>query len=230
MSETYNWWEKTVEYKFISWSKLQFDAIPLDGDLEQAGDTLFLNENNDLFLIEFKKQKDDKHIKSELNKFTDDKDALEKIQNNKFNTCHFCVYGAMFYENEKRKEQVKFGLAFEHYIDFIKNQGNILLDNSFIHQYDFFEEYAINEKDFFEYLKFFCSLKKGKELYGTSESPFANTLVATKDGAMVSLDELISKSPQLQRAIDVPEPSIQQKEPTREITREITRDGPSMGW
>lgn len=228
MLAQYHWWEKTVEYTFISWSQLKFDATPLDGDLEQAGDTLFLNENNEFFLIEFKRQKDDAHIKSELNKFTDYQDAVKKIQNHLFHQCHFCVYGAMFYKHgsEETKKQVKFGLVFEHYIDFVKNQ-NKHLGYSFTHPYDFFEKYAINATDFFNYLRFFCSLKTGKELYGTSESPFANTLVATKDGgAMVSLDELISRSPQLQQAIDVPEPNIQQQEQTREKTIE----GPSMSW
>lgn len=224
------WWEKTVEYKFISWSKLQFDAIPLDGNMEQAGDTLFKNDENRFFLIEFKREKSDKCITSEVNKFDDYENALNQIEKNPLNKCHFVVYGGNFYKyKEGTKEELGFGLAFEPYFDFIKKLEDweiCMLGNSFDDEYAFFKNYAIDSKDFFAYLKFFCSLKKGKSLYGTSESPFANTLVATKDGAMVSLDELISNSPRLQRAIDVPEPSIQQKEPTREITR----DGPSMGW
>lgn len=205
------WWEKTVEYAFISWSKLQFDAVPLDGNMEKAGDTLFLNGKNELFLIEFKRKKDDECIQSELNKFNNYQDALIKIRNNKCNRCHFVVYGSIEYS-------IDFGLIFENYIDFIENKAAMPLGNSFNNQYDFFEDYTIDTTDFFEYLKFFCSLKKGKNLYGTSESPFANTLVATKNGAVVALDELIKTSPKLQQALNIPKLAIQPKEPTIERT------------
>ena len=57
------WWEKTVEYAFIAWSKLQFNATPLNGNQEQAGDTLFSDKNNQFFLIEFKRVKDTKCVK-----------------------------------------------------------------------------------------------------------------------------------------------------------------------
>ncbi|WP_156320798.1 hypothetical protein [Neisseria sp. 83E34] len=217
-----HWWEKTVEYKFIAWSKLKFDAIPLDGNLEQAGDALFSNENNEFFLIEFKKKKDKKHIEKELIKFDDYNVALTKIKNHKFNRCHFVVYGGIF-TNIETKEKLGFGLAFEHYIDFIASENKKILGSSYYDEYKFFEKYAIKSKDFFEYLKFFCSLKKGKDSYSSSRSPFANALAVTKDGIAVSLNELISTSPKLQMALNVPEPTIQPEKPT--IERTI--DGPS---
>ena len=202
------WWEKTVEYAFIAWSKLQFNAAPLNGNQEQAGDTLFLDKNNQFFLIEFKRQKDTQCIQQELDKFINSNEAKQRIRNNQNNICHFVVYGDIYHINNK------FGLFFNFYADFIENKQQCASANSFQYDFSLFEEYALEPDNFFEYIKFFCSLKEGKDLYGGSSSPFANTLVATTDGTVLSLDELISTSPRLQQALDVPEPNAQPSGPT----------------
>ena len=202
------WWEKTVEYAFIAWSKLQFNAAPLDGSQEQAGDTLFSDENNRFFLIEFKRKKDTRCIQQELDKFINSNEAKQRIRNNQNNICHFVVYGDIYHINNK------FGLFFNFYDDFIENKQKCSSANYFKYDFILFEEYALEPDNFFEYIKFFCSLKEGKDLYGGSSSPFANTLVATTDGTVLSLDELISTSPRLQQALDVPEPNAQPSGPT----------------
>ena len=207
------WWEKTVEYAFIAWSKLQFNAAPLDGSQEQAGDTLFSDENNRFFLIEFKRKKDTRCIQQELDKFINSNDAKQRIRNNQNNTCHFVVYGDTCHFDTCKNNNM-FGLVFNFYADFIENKQQCASANSFQHDFSLFKRWALKPNDFFEYIKFFCSLKEGKDLYGGSSSPFANTLVATTDGTVLSLDELISTSPILQQALDVPEPNAQPIEPT----------------
>lgn len=202
------WWEKTVEYAFIAWSKLQFNAAPLDGSQEQAGDTLFSDENNRFFLIEFKRKKDTRCIQQELDKFIDSNEAKQRIRNNQNNICHFVVYGDIYHINNK------FGLFFNFYADFIENKQQCASANSFQNDFSLFKNYALNPTDFFEYIRFFCSLKEGKDLYESSGSPFANILVATTDGTFLSLDELISTSPRLQQALDVSKPNAQPSEPT----------------
>lgn len=206
------WWEKTVEYAFIAWSKLQFNAAPLNGNQEQAGDTLFLDKNNQIFLIEFKRQKDTQCIKQELDKFINPNKAKQSIRGNKNNICHFVVYGAEFIGGHNN--DLRFGLCFDFYADFIENKTQYNLANSFEYDFSYFEKYALNPDDFLGYIQFFCSLKKGKDLYGGSSSPFANILVATTDGTVLSLDELISTSPILRLALGVSEPNAQPSEPT----------------
>ena len=206
------WWEKTVEYAFIAWSKLQFNATPLNGNQEQAGDTLFSDKNNQFFLIEFKRVKDTKCVKQELDKFINPNEAKQSIRGNKNNICHFVVYGAEFID--RHNNDLGFGLCFDFYADFIENKTQCNLANSFEYDFSYFEKYALNPDDFFGYIQFFCSLKEGKDLYGGSSSPFTNILVATTDGTVLSLDELISTSPRLQQALDVPKPNAQPSEPT----------------
>lgn len=207
------WWEKTVEYAFIAWSKLQFNAAPLDGSQEQAGDTLFSDENNRFFLIEFKRKKDTRCIQQELDKFIDSNEAKQRIRNNQNNICHFVVYGDG-HIIDKNNNNLGFGLRFNFYINFIENKKECASANSFQNDFSLFKNYALNPTDFFEYIRFFCSLKEGKDLYESSGSPFANILVATTDGTFLSLDELISTSPRLQQALDVSKPNAQPSEPT----------------
>ena len=88
---TLQWWEKTVEYKFVmevSQLDKQFLA-PLDGNHERAGDAIF-STSNKWVLIEFKK--DSISISTEKSKFGSNykkaKDALAPSDSH-----HHIVYG-----------------------------------------------------------------------------------------------------------------------------------------
>ncbi len=68
MARTILWWEKTVEYLFVFryWG-LDSLVMPLDGNHEKAGDTIFSSDLGKWLLIEFKR--DEASCKSEIDKF-----------------------------------------------------------------------------------------------------------------------------------------------------------------
>ena len=81
------WWEKTVEYYFVcNFLKLGYFAMPLDGTYEAIGDTIFIDDDRQFLLVEFKKDK--ASIPTEKNKF----ENYENFIN--------CIYEKMYlYEN-----------------------------------------------------------------------------------------------------------------------------------
>lgn len=104
------WWEKTVEYKFICdcvKNGIINNICPLDGDEEALGDTLasltpedVFDENDRIFILEFKRTFDSKCLKAETNKFKPQKDAegyqiakkcFEKSDMNKIRNSHYLI-------------------------------------------------------------------------------------------------------------------------------------------
>jgi len=88
---TYKWWEKTVEYRFVLTAAEhgQMFAVPLDGEEEKAGDTIFSLASKWL-LIEFKR--DAACLRTERAKFSDYEKASAALAPRDGH--HFLVYGS----------------------------------------------------------------------------------------------------------------------------------------
>ncbi|MEY0338278.1 MULTISPECIES: hypothetical protein [Providencia] len=124
------WWEKTVEYNFVTYAKKKYGLnllAPLDGNVESGGDLIAGNPDR-YFIIEFKKEKNS--FNSEYKKFLKGKEgydeAKQTLQNDKKSTFHYLIYGSY---NEGANE---LSLVFSDYFD---------IDNSITHN---------NEKDYFQ--------------------------------------------------------------------------------
>jgi hypothetical protein len=64
------WWEKTVEYRFVLEIAAKRNSVlltPFDGNHEQAGDAMFADTSNRWLLIEFKREH--RHLNTEFSKF-----------------------------------------------------------------------------------------------------------------------------------------------------------------
>ena len=85
------WWEKHVEYKFITGAKFDF-AMPLAGPAEAALSDLIFGENDKLILIEFKRNF--AAINSEKDKFKVSlEDAAFAVIDKPL--CHYLIYGEL---------------------------------------------------------------------------------------------------------------------------------------
>lgn len=118
MSDTKNktntpiWWEKTVEYKFISdcFEKgIIKQILPLDGNEERLGDAITLLENsykeNNFYILEFKRELNNTEFKHEKSKFPDKEkgydsawNCLNPNKNERFKKAHYFI--AAKYENK----------------------------------------------------------------------------------------------------------------------------------
>lgn len=152
------WFEKTIEYKFIR-DFHNLLALPLDGEEEKLGDTIF-SDNDKFFIVEFKKEY---NPKSEKDKYLDWQLAYEKLRLNSSNQCHFAVYGT-----EKNNTLV---LTQNNYLNFLaginqEQAGEIIpitLQEVFIRN-------SIEYSRFKEYASLVMSLKKSKQGEQTSGS------------------------------------------------------------
>ncbi|HEM7185929.1 TPA: hypothetical protein U2I61_000359 [Providencia rettgeri] len=132
------WWEKTVEYKFIidGLNEKIFTSIaPLDGNEESVGDTLIGSKNNaaelNYYIIEFKKEIDNKSRTQEYKKYNSRKSGFEMtkkcLEQHKLNShskFHFLIYGTII---DKKLE-----LKIINYFDLTtKNAANLNLRDAF---------------------------------------------------------------------------------------------------
>lgn len=193
------WWEKTVEYFFISeYAKIDRIIAALDGNQEKAGDAIF-SDSNKWILIEFKKDIGTNCIAQEKDKYHNykaAKDALVTQSNH-----HLMIYG-------KIKNNL-FQISCIKYFT---------LDET--HKYEIDINKAIksgtNIYDFIIYINKFIKFKKSKkdERVGTdgdnNEDKFLHVAGVTKDGKISTCIELsrfieFSNSPSTrQRMIDRP--------------------------
>jgi hypothetical protein len=158
------WWEKTVEYKFICdcVSSRIFNTIcPLDGNEEILGDTITsidikdaFDEKDKMFIIEFKKTFENKHLKQETDKFTPKvnsegylkaKRCFEKSELNEVKNAHFLI--AAKYSNDDLE------LILRDYFSF-KEEGNKSLNECFT------ASNGMNLNTFILYASSFSSHKK----------------------------------------------------------------------
>lgn len=94
------WWEKTVEYKFILSAKIDYGLdflAPLAGNPESIADTLTRTQNK-FYIIEFKSQLSE--FKSEYDKFKDKKEETYinvglQLCGKKGYDCHYVIYGSL---------------------------------------------------------------------------------------------------------------------------------------
>lgn len=84
------WWEKTVEYLFVSLFPALAEGFiaPLDGDQERAGDAIFSHSDRWL-LLEFKK--DQSCLRREREKYTNYDEAAQALRDS--DSHHLLVYG-----------------------------------------------------------------------------------------------------------------------------------------
>ena len=93
-----DWWEKTVEYLFVS-KYFNYDAIiePLDGNHERIGDAIF-SQDSRFILIEFKRT--EAETDTEVAKFINYETARNELQDR--DEHHFFIYGRL--ENDLKLE------------------------------------------------------------------------------------------------------------------------------
>lgn len=106
--ETLVWWEKTIEYAFLARVVKQISGTfvgPLDGNAEQAADTIFKTGNR-WVIIEFKRGEGD--LASEKSKFSAKAEAVIDLRK-KINATRKvkAVHQALLDESEKRKHDAE---------------------------------------------------------------------------------------------------------------------------
>lgn len=232
MSEKYNWWEKTVEYTFVIQAHNQkfLKLAPLDGDHEQAADTILQDENSKFCLIEFKKgaasqgdeyikylnctranlrQEDIEWCRSYFQRQSDgDSDFantnLGKLRNLKKEAFHLIIFA-------KRKGTL-LELQIQQYLDYLaydKTEPNTPKEIDWQN----FLNYFANRDEFLDYVHELVELKKGKNMQvaenGSSSSAFANVLAINNNGETCTLLEIIQSK------------EYQNKFPNNELTENI---------
>lgn len=190
------WFEKTVEYAFVCRSCSLF-AMPLDGDYEKAGDTIF-GEGDQFFLIEFKKENDDSCINSEKYKYKDWQSSINTLKNAKGHECHYVIFGEF---------RGTWDIYYKSYFDYIeKTKDKEEVVNKGLAD---FEKLPLDE--FKEYIKLVMEEKlKGKSVSDASsivEELSNNIIVVSDKGAVSSILEAIGAlkvelGPEAQKTID----------------------------
>jgi len=122
------WWEKTVEYLFVS---IYFDndlmLAPLDGNEERLGDTI-LSKDNKWIVIEFKRN--ETCIDAEKSKFTSYEEAKDELGEE--DSHHLLIYGKFegrlilecktYFSNQHKDigDALLSGLGIDSFIEYIK--------------------------------------------------------------------------------------------------------------
>lgn len=202
-AEQSKWFEKTVEYAFVR-RFADFLACPLDGKLETMGDVLFgLNDN--LFLVEFKKDDSLSSVSSERNKYADAEASIKVLQANPFSSCHWTVFGAL--------ENNRFSLVMQHYPDFLSRDPGSM---KYCVSKSRLVGSAINYENFCRYLDIVIKEKlKGKEGDGGGiAAAVSHMLVVNDKGATASVIEAVSAL-ELERELQLQKRLQQEQERTQ---------------
>ena len=176
-----HWFEKTIEYAFVlQYGQELANAIPLDGDHEKAGDTIFRANAARWVLIEFKR--DQGTLKSEEKKFTNYADARNELEDEGEDK-HFFVYGKL--SNNQHLELMAAAFWSRNPVDPIKD---LLVKKG-----------SSDPHQFARYVKRVIELKQSRSNAGGSDSPNFSVIAAVSEHgeikALASVSECFPPKP-----------------------------------
>ncbi|WP_301098384.1 hypothetical protein [Otariodibacter sp.] len=155
------WWEKTVEYKFVRNCTSSSMFLPLDGDPEKMGDTIF-SEKNKFLLIEFKRIASD--FKDEIKKYSNmDKIKQELNSNYPSTDYHIFIYG----ENNNNQLDIAI-VPYWDGLDGNYSKKEILSDKNKFNNY--VQNYGTKYSNFDKYVRSIYANKKSSSSEGDNSS------------------------------------------------------------
>jgi len=168
------WWEKTVEYKFILSAKRDYGLdflAPLAGNPESIGDTLTRTQNK-FYIIEFKSQlskMDQEYPKFKGETFNDSKETYKRVgsqlKNKNGYNFHYVIAG---YPSDKSKE---IELIITKYFE---TEEILELDNK-----EYFSK-GMTVEEFEEYTILFTKGKKTGSIDGDGDGDSVRSSAVTK--------------------------------------------------